>query len=346
MDYSEIRDIVVSDNRGMVYEEGGIHVYRASGIGSCTRALVASLLGYRESRYQKTQKILDDAAKEGNLHEGAIMASLEEMGHRLETHQDTVEKQVIPGVIIRGHTDGRGKPPKARNDRGYEAKTMSQDRYRKWMSHPTFVEAMLSGQFDKYAWQLSVYMHATGLPFVYAVKNRNSGELSIEEIAVPLVDWKTIRRKVIAVEKWVKRDDLPPCDVSGGEKYFCPFVQLHDDGFGDEGDDDFEPITSVQDVVLIGMAERHADLSTIVRAGDAARKERTEVGEKMLTAMAGQKKVIAGGWEISHRTRKRTWLDKDQMAEELGIDRRHLDMVMEANTKELEPSQWVQVKEA
>ena len=93
-------DTTISDNRASAYREGDISIYRASAIGSCTKALVAAMLGYKEDRPAFTHNILTNAAKEGNLHEDAIVAELQDTyGWRVWASQDIVEEQVI---VIRG----------------------------------------------------------------------------------------------------------------------------------------------------------------------------------------------------------------------------------------------------
>jgi len=348
MDYTELREVVMSDNRGIAYNEDGLHVYRASGAGSCLRALVASMLGYRESRSQYAETILQDAAKEGNLHEGAILAELAEMGHKIEGRQDLLETTVLPKVVLRGHVDGVGFPPRARNNRGYEAKTMSKEVFRKFTRPADMMQAFLSGDWDRYAWQLSIYMHMLDMPFIYAVKNRDSGKLIVEEITRPPVEWRTIKRRIIQAEKWALKDELPPCDVASGEKFFCPFPALHDEGDSmigmEDPDEQFQPITSVTDVVLIGMAEKHAELSKVITAGSRANDERKDLNEKILTAMPTDD-VIAGPWHLKKAGRAgRKTTDWAGVAKEVGVKVEKLQTAIEANSEAGKRSEWPKIE--
>lgn len=296
----------MSDDRPIAYREDNTSIYRASGSGSCLNALVAAMLGYKEDRSKFTHDILMNAAKEGNLHEGAIIDELKkDYGWRVYGGQDVVEDKIIPRVFIRGHIDGLCIPKGMRNERLLEVKTMSKDRFKKWKAiGDTVRERLLSDEFLKYGWQISSYMHAyDNIPAMYVVKNRDSGELMIEEIKLPPVPFKEIRKKIIEAEMWRKKGELPGCYGSSGEKFFCPFPYLHDDNlFGDEPEDEDAPIDNATIALIAGMAENYADLASQVKLMKPLDEERKGVGKRLIEVMGGPegtKKVVAGGYSVT-----------------------------------------------
>ena len=81
----------MGDDRPISYREEGISYYRASGSGSCLRAIVAAGLGYKGERTAFTENVMMSAAKESNLHEGAIVDELKNTyGWRIYGSQELV----------------------------------------------------------------------------------------------------------------------------------------------------------------------------------------------------------------------------------------------------------------
>src|SRR3990167_2356728 len=213
----------------IAYIEGDHHIYRGSSIGSCRMALAASLMGYEEARYDKTQTILDNAAAQGDLLEGHVLEQLAQQGYVISQRQMTLEIPVAGNSIIRGHTDGlASEGPGLNGPAGVEVKTMSKARYVKWKS---FDDPLGSGDFAHYAWQASAYWRGLKVDhgvkqYVYAVFCRDNGELDVRVLDRPPVPWGMIVAKVLDVDKAVEADELPECDADAGAKYFCPFVML------------------------------------------------------------------------------------------------------------------------
>jgi len=314
----------MSDNRSIAYQEGKVSVYRASGIGSCVTALVAAKAGHEEARSNYAGKILSDAAREGNLHEGAVVDTLiNKYGFRYRGSQDLMEMQIIPRVIIRGHVDGFVIPKGARNERVLEVKTMSRDRFKKWMGlGDNAKERLLTDEFEKYAWQISNYMHHYGMEAVYVVKNRDSGKLDMSVIKVPPIDIKTIRKKIIEVEMWHKRDEIPPCQALPNDQFFCPFPYLHDDDkpFGDEPDDEDSPFDDGARGLLLSMAEHYVDLAKKVATMKPIDDERKDVGGKILELIGkdGPKKSIVGEYAIDRIDNTYSYVDKVGVVEDIN----------------------------
>lgn len=314
-DSSQMREY---GDMGIAYVEGPesrlLHVYRASGVGSCVKALVAALMGYEEQRYPKAEKIMEDAAREGNLHERSILEYMREQGWDIGGSQAPFSVRVIPGVIIRGHVDGFGTHEDYPEEEFVvEAKTMSNDRFKLWKAEGW-------AAFRGYAWQISAYMKATGLRGLYAIKNRNSGEVIWFILDEPPVKWGTIREHLIRAEMAYLKGDLPPCDdVDAGEKFFCPYVYLHDV----EEDDDVGLLDDVTGAVIANLAEQHWDLTQKIKPLQAKLKvlepQRKAVGKDLEPHMLG-KKVEAGGFEVTRVDQTRKKLDLATIAEDLDID--------------------------
>ncbi len=317
----------VSDNRSIVYHENGNTIYRASAVGSCIKALVAAGLGYQEHRPANTSDILDLAAEEGNLHEDAIIDRLAADGYRFDpAAQQVIEIRVIPNVYIRGHIDGIVKPPKAQHRRVFEAKSMSKDRFKRWKAG-----GFDQSEFFRYAVQISCYMEALGMNAVYAVKDRNSGELDIQELKTPPIAWDYIKRKVITAQQHILREKLPDCVASSGEKYFCAFGYLHDEDYGEH--DDGEVDHSTQTLIAEFAAEHHK-LGQEIKRLEALQDERREIGKRMLNLIGehGPKYVSAGGYKVTRVDSSRKVVLDEDLAHQLGIDVEKLKEAKEAAT--------------
>ncbi len=320
----------MGDNRPIAYREDNNSIYRASGAGSCVRALVAAMKGYEENRSQFADRVMTTAAGEGNLHEGAIVEALTDQGWKIGGAQEEVDVKILPRIFIRFHPDGIGRPPRARKDRVIEIKSMSKTRYKKWLSYPDAATALLSPDFIKYGFQISIEMHHYGMEAEYVVKNRDSGEMNIQHLSSPPVSFKQIRRRIIEAEKWRKQDDLPPCDVTSAEKFFCPFPYLHDDNpFGDEDDLDIDPVDSVDNAVLLGLVEHHQELTVKMNRGKMAEEERRDVNKRINEFVQRGDTKLIGQYKVTGAGGSRKYLDKDKLAEKLGIERGKLDVMIE-----------------
>lgn len=329
----------MSDNRPIAYQEDKISIYRASGTGSCLTALVAAKAGHEPAPSEYSQKILTDAAREGNLHEGSVVHTLKsEHGWRIRGSQDLMEMKIIPKVFIRGHVDGFAKPKGARNERVLEVKTMSKNRFEKWIrSGKDARERLLSDEFISYAWQISNYMLHYGMGAMYVVKNRDSGKLDISEIKLPPIDLKTIRKKIIQVEMWSKKGEIPPCEASSGDQFFCAFPYLHngdDKPFGDEPAHEDDPIDDATTALLSSMAEHYNDLKKQVKMLTPLDEERKDVGKKLVEAMGGikgPKKVVAGDWQVTRRDGSSSYISNANVAFDLGISIEEYEEILAKN---------------
>ena len=338
----------MSDDRPSGYTENGDSIYRASSAGMCLTALVASRLGYQPARAEFSQNVLTNAAKEGNLHEGAIVEELKATyGYRVWGSQDTFTMKVIPHVFFRGHIDGFCIPKGARNNRLLEIKTMSKARFRKWKNLGSIRTRLISDEFSSYGYQISVYMQAyDNIPAIYVVKNRDSGELTIDELKLPPYPYKEIKKKIIQAEMWAKKQELPPCTASSSDQFFCAYPYLHDGNiFDDEPADEPSVIDDVTKALIGGMANNYHDLATQVRLLKPLDEERKEIGKKIVSALGGPegiKTMTAGGFKVTRSGGSTSYTDKEALAEELGIEIEKYNELLEKHKKE-RPYSYVRV---
>lgn len=357
----------MGDDRAIVYREGPLLIFRVSGLGSCVTALVAASLGHSEARSGFQEGIMGSAAKEGNLHEDVIVQEmrdgkipgleslrlLDPPENRVHDGQWVVERKIMRNVWTRGHADGLGMVGRQRNPRLIEIKTMSQNRFRNWTSHATPEAALVSDDFRKYGFQVSEYWYGCeddrGLPnpsgIIYVVKNRNTGEVLVHEMSGPVVTRKEIRKRVGEVAKWHFKDEVPPCEAYGSEKFFCPFPYLHDSDtpFGTEDDTPHADLSETDRMQIVGLARRHQELSATIRAGKAAEEERKPINKGLLEHMPARAegqpssaRMAVGGYKMYRKrgVSKRQDLGKlsellcDGMAEE-GKELTDLDWLQE-----------------
>ena len=301
-----------ADHRPDVYVDqnaGGVVVYRASRIGSCIRGLVAAGLDYDEQRPANVKELLRTSADEGNLHEAAVIEKLIADGYELVVAQDEVDIPVIPGVVIRGHTDGILRKPGAFNgDKGLlEVKSMSKDQFKKW-------QGGRFRTFTMYAWQASVYMRAYhGFDCLYVVKDRNNGTLDITLIPAssPPVPWADIKKKVVTAERWRRKGELPPCDVKN--TWGCPFFYLHDEEESGEGFiEDADAEAALRELLI-----QYREFKPVEDAGKEAERIRKEqLSDPIYSLIPGDSVQIDvdGQWyKLTKSGQTRSWVDTEAM---------------------------------
>lgn len=211
----------MSDNRPIVYVEGDVLVFRASAIGRPLRCLTLAAIG-EEPR--PSPEYLLAAAEAGNEAEITVKQMLVDMGYRLDADEDQYEvehSEVVQladrklWVKVRGHLDSLScVSPTTGEDRMLEVKSMSQNVWDSWKLHRFHA-------FPEYAHQLSVYMHATGKRALYAVINRDTGELELIEIDTPPIEIDAIANKMRIVAILAESEQLPDCE---GAKYECAYA--------------------------------------------------------------------------------------------------------------------------
>ena len=130
-----------------------------------------------------------------------------------------------------------------------------------------------------------------------------------------------IQQKVIAAEKWRKRDELPVCDAVSGDKFFCPFPYLHEDTseFGSEPDDEPDPVDDAQRALIAALADQYDELASQVGLMKPMDDERKSVGGKLIAALGGREYAYAGQWKVKAINGSSSYPDQAALAKDLGI---------------------------
>jgi len=149
------------------------------------------------------------AAKEGRLHETAVVEDLESEDWRITERQREV-KLSFPSFELIGHIDGIALRDGDRHL--LEIKSMSRFRY------ASFVSASFT-RFHDYAVQITAYHRAVSLPIMYVVKDRDSGKRHDLFLDSPPLDWGQVYESVLAVEVAVRKRQLSP--ASRSDDFVC-----------------------------------------------------------------------------------------------------------------------------
>jgi hypothetical protein len=239
----------VGDDRPSRYEEDGKVIYRASSLGMCMKTLVALGLGHQPDPHpdwllRKFQEGIDgEPVVIETLSENWVFEKEEGSGHWLKWHdgQPLIEVPVGTNVIIRGHADGIGtcfKNPVYEygesdwvvgEKRLVEVKCVSEGYAREVLRKLPFY----------YVVQIATYSHAVGFPPMLAlgIKDGNGRVVNVTtEMLEPELTMAQIKRRVIEIEGWIERGELPPCDHP---VWPCPFSWMCDTP-GGPGTEDWE----------------------------------------------------------------------------------------------------------
>jgi hypothetical protein len=289
----------MSDDRPSVYLEGNRTVFRASALGGCLRALVAARLGYDPLPFDDASEL---RMEEGNLHEPAIVEWLTTEGWPVVDQQRLIELTVADTIVIRGHIDGVGRRP-GRDDVLVEIKAMGQDPFKRWIT-----DRFTSN--ERYAWQVSVYMHALGLPGLFVVKNRNTGAVDVTEIDEAPVPLAKIKARAAQIEAIARRGDFPDCDTA--YLWNCPYRYLHDQK-------ELPGITGVEavdDVEVDALAAAYDRARTLATQADTMKKV---ARDRLADVVRDRKKVRTGRWSVSCSLQKRTTIDMAKLRAEVDV---------------------------
>lgn len=285
----------MSDNRPSVYVEADRTVFRASALGGCLRALVAARLGYEPLPFDEAAEL---RMGEGNLHEPAIVEWLGTQGWTVIDQQREVELTVADTLVIRGHIDGNARLTGP--TRLLEIKAMGRDPYRRWV-----VDRFASNQ--RYAWQVSAYMHALDLPGLFVVKNRDSGEVDVLEIDKPPIPLAKIKARVAQVEAIARRGDFPDCDVD--YTWNCPYRFLHDQK-------ELPGVSKVDDVEVDALAAAYDRARALSTQADTMKKL---ARDRLAEVVRERGKVRTGQWSVSCSLQTRTVIDLAKLRAEVDV---------------------------
>lgn len=184
-------------------------IYRASALGSCTRALVAARQGYEPIAPPEYALKIFEAGSEAER-------SFLEVSPEYLCRQETVSLPITSKISIMGHIDGM------HDGRVVEIKSQSEDLYAKWTPDSWLTDPM----WIKYGWQVSVYMLALKTELELVRINRTSySHISTHIIETSSHGLEEIRSRVLLVESLAADDQLPAeCDK---DDWVCPYRYTH-----------------------------------------------------------------------------------------------------------------------
>lgn len=268
--------------------DDGCVVYRASSIGACVRALVASRMGYES---QSPPDKLVQTFADGHTAEALAKSMLRAGGVDIFNEQAECVLPVLArmpsggmfnqtGIVVSGHIDGwcldgAGKLVM------FDIKSQSEKEYDKgWFNADL--------QY-KYKWQLGVYMLANSLTRMMVLRfARETHRMQWHEYTNTLTVEEVVE-KITAIETAVMSRDLPPCDVKPDD-WGCPFAFLHDGGKVEPVVPDNKVEVFAQVAILKGM-EHAAELQA-----DVVKKQRAKIQE-MLGSQPGS--YLLGQWTVT-----------------------------------------------
>jgi hypothetical protein len=328
-------------NKPMVYvDDEGRSIYRASALGQCTSAFIYVRAGFEPMAPPPAMQRRFD---EGHLHEANIIQRLNtEHGIEVFNREREVTMWITSTLGIRGHIDGEGVGnleadwadgfhPTAAKHRLVENKTMSQKAFAEW------VELDWDARWRKYpgyAMQITVLGEAAGFDeVIYAVKNKESGEILVEITPTAVYPLLTIKQKVLGIEAHVRQGQPMPdeCDI---RSYPCPVFYV-----GPCGDTvERQELEEREAEVVVALAKTY-DAN---RAAEAAAKKAKETARDEI-----KKHIPDGGpfevegWKINYTVRE---LKGTEVVESFDMDAfaaAHPELVEEfTTTKEVE--KWSQ----
>lgn len=279
-------------------------VYRASELGSCTRRLVLGRVGYEPK--SPPDKYLEYFAR-GDATEVEVKADLRAAGHIIDREQEEVVVDITDEIKIVGHIDGTiirsEQVPLPSSQRLLEVKRMNNTYWNIVKDGGFYVDGLM----EKYRWQMSPYMHGTGLELTMVCRNGDTGEDLYLYAEEPFYTMNDLRARVIVIEGRVRSFTTLdfPCDQAD---YPCPVYYTHADDREDADADEAEEIEAAGIAYsLAKQAERDAK--------DAAGRCRDKIKE----LVSGRKRLNAGRVRVTTYATRRTTVDRE-MARADGVD--------------------------
>lgn len=288
----------MGDDRASAREENGLIIYRASALGGCLRALVASRLGFVQ---MPAPRFIQGKYDEGHSAEDVVVEKLKKehgipvVGRQIETITHITEK-----VKVVGHIDGMvmGK------NQLVEIKSQTDLEWDKFEK-----DGWNSGLFPRYQWQLSSYFHSNYAfdDCLFVRYNRDTGRISKELITKPFYSLAHIRSRVLGAESYVADGVVPEtCDVM---MYPCPVYYLHEETDREE------------------LAEETRELAIAYKKAQTAEKvakqEKDEL-RRVLREAAGSKRKLSGDgvrvtfYDVKWRTEKKVLGPLECLAVSIG----------------------------
>ena len=264
----------MADCRPITYvEDDGTVVYRASAIGGCRVALIASRLGIEPAG---TPDAVREAAGQGVELEDVALGRLLLDGWDLKQGQRQVEREVRLSsgttALVRGHVDSIGDPRDGGGACVVEVKSRNERDFSR------LVAEGLAAVPESHQWQMSAYAHALGLERVayVAISRANPADLHVLLLPAP-VPWADIEARVVDVEEALLWGELPVCH--GKRDTWCSYYHLHEP----------RPFEAAHDI-----AEAAHDYHEALTAEKAWAERKEALRGPLLAALGERKRVQAG----------------------------------------------------
>jgi hypothetical protein len=195
-----------------------MRVYRASSLGYSLCQLVCPHLGYEGAG---APEWLQNAYDKGHELEPIVLDTLRDHGWTIDREQEEVSLEVIPGeVVVVGHLDGIG-------GQGEEAAVVEV----KTMAHKSFMDFKVHGWdshsalIEKYKWQASAYMLATGLSHAMVTWDKDNRTIGVIWVEEPFYTIADIANKLAQAESYIVDGVIP----DGCNDYPCSYYYLHEE---------------------------------------------------------------------------------------------------------------------
>lgn len=290
-----------------VYSDNGTWTFRASSLGSCIRGLVAARLGIRP---QPPRAWLQGALEESSLAEDLVKVQLMKRGWVVEDGEP-VRLELDDGVIT-GNLDGFIESVATTSSPTY----VFAESDRMVLEVKAFGKTLFDGYVRRgldglgemftrmYGMQVSVYMHATGLPCMMVVYSKESG-LTVENVYTEAPFSKDeLNNRLLAANWWAEKGEYPLCDAKCSESSW--YWHIHEE----------KPTQQVDDPELEKKFARALELKDTITELKKEYDDLTDEFKEMLPS--GTTK--AGGYKVSivRFNQKRT--DLDMLRRENGDD--------------------------
>ena len=248
----------MGDDRPSVYVQGAEVYYRASALGSCTRALAAArqeLDRWTGDAPASIQKAYDA----GNDAEEWMVGALRELGVNVKDQQREVVLALTPKLRIIGHLDGIANLDD--RDTLLEIKRQNDDEFK--------ADSITASMWwYKYRYQLSSYMIATGLPAtVYRV--RDDRQYVWETFTAPPVSQQDLMARVMEVER-MARGDLATAECDRKD-FPCPYWKVLHPGRGDDGVERYDVDDAELAAWIVHYARVKGDAAELVKVEKSLR---------------------------------------------------------------------------
>jgi hypothetical protein len=304
------------NDKPMVWvDDEGITHYRASSLGGCTTAAILVRSGFTAMAPPDS---MQKRFNEGHLHEPDIVRrantefGLEVFAKDPATNQQwTVNVPVTDTVVITGHTDGKclGVLPEENESqwdldnprlpgpdefRLFEAKTMSSAAFKRWsaMDWPERWTA-----YPGYAKQLTCYLRGLSIldgheydKWVYAIKDKESGQMLVESGYGEPYPWAAIVAQILGIEAHV-RNGLPIPESCPRTQWPCPVFYI-----GPCGEDERVTLDERVGEVVVQLGRVYEDAK---EAEKVAAKTKTDARDEIKKHLPDGGKYEFDGWKVA-----------------------------------------------